>query len=135
MGTDFSEQLGPAGSGGLLAALHIWRRVLIEGPSKIGDAYYLGTQPLRDHDGLYDVVVVTFDVVEVQMSFDPESGRLMALEMFPELGQDPCEIYFDDYREVVGLQAPHRIIVRHGGGIFAEIEFVEIELAEAKEEL
>jgi S1-C subfamily serine protease len=134
MGTDFSEQLGPAGSGGLLAALHIWRRVLIEGPSKIGDAYYLGTQPLRGHDGLFDVVVVTFDVVEVQMSFDPASGRLVALEMFSELGEDPCEIYFGDYRDVAGLQFPHRMLVRHGDGIFAEIEFVDIELAIAKEE-
>lgn len=134
MGTDFSEQLGPAGSGGLLAALHIWRRVMIEGPSKIGAAYYLGTQPLRGREGLYDVVVVTFDVVEVQMSFDPKTGRLLALEMFPELGQDPCEVYFDDYREVGGLQVPHRMMAWHGDGIFAEIELVEIELAEAKEE-
>ena len=85
VGTDLSDQLGPAESGGLLAALHIWRRMLIEGPSKIGDAYYLGTQPLRGDEGLFDVVVVTYDVVEVQMSFDPDSGRLMALEMFPEL--------------------------------------------------
>jgi len=134
MGTDFSEQLGPAGSGGLLAALHIWRRVMIEGPHKIGDAYYLGTQPLRGREGLFDVVVVTFDVVEVQMSFDPDSGRLVALEMFPELGQDPCEVYFDDYREVAGQHVPHRMLVRHGDGIFAELEFQEIELAEAKEE-
>jgi hypothetical protein len=134
MGTDFSEQLGPAGSGGLLAALHIWRRVLIEGPSNIGDAYYLGTQPLRGHDGLYDVIVATFDVVELQLSFEPASGRLMALEMFPELGEDPCEIYFDDYRDVAGRQVPHRMLVWHGDGIFAEIEFVDIELAVAKEE-
>lgn len=133
MGTDFSEQLGPAGSGGLLAALHIWRRVLIEGPSKIGDAYYLGTQPLRGREGLFDVVVVTFDVVEVQMSFDPKSGRLVAFEMFPELGQDPCEIYFEDYREVSGCQLPRRMTVRYGEGIFAEIDLTEIELAEAKE--
>ena len=112
----------------------ILRRVLIEGPSKIGDAYYLGTQPLRGRDGLYDVVVVTFDVVEVQMSFEPSSGRLIALEMFPELGQDPCEIYFDDYRDVNGLQVPHRAAVWHGDAMFAELEFAEIDLAEAKEE-
>ncbi len=133
-GTDFSEQLGPAGSGGLLAALHIWRKVLIEGPHKIGDAYYLGTQPLRGREGLYDVVVVTYDVVELHLSFEPGSGRLVAVEMFPEVGKDPCETYFDDYRDVNGLRLPHRAVVWHGDVMFAEIEFAEFDLAPAKEE-
>ncbi len=133
VGTDFSEQLGPTGSGGLLASFHIWRRFLIDGPTRIGDAYYLGTQPLRDRKGLYDVVAVTFDVVEAHLSFEPGSGRLVAMEMFPELGQDPCEVYFDTYREVQEVRLPHRITVWHGDGVFAELELTEIELSPTKE--
>ena len=34
------EQLAPAGSGGLLAALYVWRRFITVGPGEFGDTYY-----------------------------------------------------------------------------------------------
>ncbi len=56
--------------------------------------------PLIDHDGLFDVLVGTHNVVEGQFAFDLQTGHLVALEMFPEANTDPCEIYFSDYRPV-----------------------------------
>ena len=43
---DLSTQRLPRKSGGLLLALHQWRRFLLQGPKKYGDMYYLGTAPL-----------------------------------------------------------------------------------------
>ncbi len=118
---DLSSQLEPRRSGGLLVALHLWRRMLVRGPEKFGDVYYLGTVPLPHRTGLFDVLVGTFDVTETHFVFDRESGRLIALEMFPDAGADPCELHFGDYREYQGRALPHQIIVRHGDAEYDEI--------------
>ena len=128
---DLSEELGPRGSGGLLAALHLWRRLLVVGPQQFGDVYYLGTAPLVGRKGSFDVLVGTHDVVESRFVFDPETGQLVAMEMFPDTGVDPCEVYFSEYAEVGGQLIPHHMLIRHGGRIFAELQIQEIELAPA----
>ena len=58
-----------------------------------------------------DLLVGLYKGVEAHFMFDPDSGQLLALEMFPDDGVDPCEIYFGDYREVDGLALPHRLEV------------------------
>jgi hypothetical protein len=45
---DFSSQLVPPGTGGLLVALHLWRTMLVKTPDRFGDVYYLGTLPVSD---------------------------------------------------------------------------------------
>ena len=35
--------------------------------------------------------------------------------------EDPCELYFGDYRPVDGRQLPHRIEVRHGDKRYAAL--------------
>ena len=128
---DLSQQLGPRGSGGLLAALHLWRRMLVNGPEQFGDVYYLGKVPLPHHDGLFDVLVATYDVTETHFIFDPSTGQLTAIEMFPDTDVDPCEVYFKDYREAGGGYLPHRWIVRRGGREYAEIDLTKIEYIKA----
>ena len=74
-----SERLDPPGSGGLLVALSMWRRFLIEGPEKFGDVYYLGTAPLAGRDRLMDVLVATHGDVECRFLFDPTDGQLAGM--------------------------------------------------------
>jgi S1-C subfamily serine protease len=126
---DLDQQLLPALSGGLLPALHLWRRMLMVGPKEFGETYYLGTLPLIDRDGLFDVLVGTHNVVEAQFAFDPRSGHLAALEMFPEANTDPCEIYFSDYRPEGDRVLPHRMTVRFGDTVYGELMIERFELA------
>ena len=126
---DISEQLQPEGSGGLLATLHLWRRLLLLGPERYGDVYYLGTAPLPAQDTLFDVLVATHDVTESHFYFTPDNGRLTALEMFPETNVDPCEIHFSDYRELAaGRWLPFRLTVKHGDQVVADISIEAYEL-------
>ncbi|MFW6170575.1 MAG: S1C family serine protease [Planctomycetota bacterium] len=127
---DLDQQLLPLGSGGLLPTLSLWQRLLTNGPEDYGEVYYLGTAPLIDRDGLFDVLVGIHNVVESRFAFDPDHGNLVALEMFPETNADPCELYFSDYREVNGRLLPYRIVVRHGDAIFTELEIEEYEMGE-----
>jgi serine protease Do len=129
--SDLSEQLDPPGSGGLLAALHCWRKFLILGPESFGEVYYVGTRPLPGRPALFDVLSGTHNVVELQFSFDSRSGQLVSLEMSPDVAVDPCEIFFDDYREIDGRQWPHRMTVRYGDQTFAELRFEAIQATAA----
>jgi len=116
---DLSTALDPPGSGGLLTALHLWRRLLITGPDEFGELHYEGTAPVVGFEGLADVLRGTYANVEATFAFDPADGHLLALEMFSADDADPCEIYFSDYREVDGRPMPGRIEIRHADEVYA----------------
>jgi len=126
---DLDTQKAPQGSGGLLAALHLWRRFVTLGPQKFGDVYYLGTAPVINREGVYDVLVATHGVAESRLLFDSESGLPVGLEAqlsSSAAGGDPCELYFSDFKLIDGKQFPHRIEVRNGNDIFTTIQLKKI---------
>jgi len=119
---DLDEQLVPQGSGGLLPALHLWRRLLTQGPTGYGDLYYLGTGPLSGRKGLFDVLVGTAGAVETNFYFDTQNGELAAIEMTGDPTADPCEIFLSDYRDVGGKRMPHRMAVLSGDDVFGVLQ-------------
>ncbi|NIP85302.1 MAG: PDZ domain-containing protein [Planctomycetales bacterium] len=127
------EALDPPGSGGLLIGLHLWQRFLQRGIRDFGEIYYLGTAPLAGHDELVDVLVGTHAGVEARLMFDPGTGRLLALETFPDEDLDPCEILWDDYRQQDGRWLPRQLIVRHGDRQFAAFLIDSIQFDEAQQ--
>jgi S1-C subfamily serine protease len=130
---DLDQQLGPAGSG-LLAALHLWRQMLIQGPQKFGNVVYYGTAPHPVLEGQAEILMATRNVAELQLIFDPTSGQLLALEMAAVADDDPCELRFADYREVGGRKFPHALEIRRGDSIFSQIHWNQVELSTAAEE-
>ena len=123
------DQLAPEGSGGLLVGMHLWQRLLTVGPVNYGDLYYVGTAPLLGSDDLADVLFSTYKDVESRFLFDRQSGQLLAMQMYPDLGVDPCEIRFGDYRNVGGRALPHLLEVRLGDQVYAVIRLDRVELA------
>jgi len=111
---DLTQKLQPNGSGGLLLALHIWKELLKTDFDKFGEVYYLGTAPRREFEQRYDVLVGLYDAIEIRAYFDPKSGQLAVLEMFPDSDADPCEIEFSEYQATNGYELPTRLIVRYG---------------------
>ena len=73
------SSLDPPHSGGLLPALYLWRRLAVEGFSRFGEVYYLGTAPLVGREGLVDVIVGTHKGVECRFYFDPVEGQSTGL--------------------------------------------------------
>jgi serine protease Do len=87
----------PAGSGGMLAALVVWRRLLVAGPAQVGRTTYLGTAP-RDPrridpagGDLVDVLESAVAGVEARCAIDAE-GRLVGIDLWTAADADPCEI-------------------------------------------
>jgi serine protease Do len=115
---ELAGRLDPPGSGGLLAALAMWRRFLVLGPEKFGEVSYWGTAPLDGRPRLVDVLEGTYRDLECRFLFDSADGQLVALEMSPEEDTDPCELYFSEFLEVEGRILPGRIEVRSGDGVY-----------------
>jgi hypothetical protein len=122
-----SEALSPPRSGGLLAALHLWQRLLIVGPRQFGEVNYVGTLPWPDEHQMPDCLVGIHGGVETRFYFDPIEGNLVGIEMQAADDQDPCEIYFSDFRPVIGRRLPHHWLVRHGDEQFVDLRITSYE--------
>ncbi len=118
-GGPWTESLPPAGSGGLLPALYLWRRLAVEGLGRFGDVRYEGTAPLPGREALADVLVGSHHGFECRFYFDPVDGRLLAMEMFSAADSDPCELYFSEDHSAAGARWPKRIEVRFGDELYA----------------
>jgi hypothetical protein len=113
-------QLGPEGSGGLGLALAMVRRLATEGPAKFGDLHYEGTAPDPSGAVVADVLVGTYDVLEAWFYFHPESGQLIAVEVYPDAGVDPCTLLFGNPQEAEGRTLPTLLEVRNGDRVFGQ---------------
>jgi hypothetical protein len=121
-GPSLTETTSPARSGGLLAALHLWQRLLLLGPHRFGEVYYLGTMPWTTDEKLADCLMATTSGVESRFYFDTVKGDCTGLELRTADDEDPCEIYFDDIRQVEGRSLPFHWTIRHGDDVFADIK-------------
>lgn len=130
-GVEFTPSLttavGPPRSGGLLAALHLWQRMLLLGPTKFGDVYYLGAMPWGPKDALTDCLVATHAGVETRFYFELEHSNLVGVQLFLTDDDDPCEITLDDNRAVEGRALPHRWTVRYGDNVFTDLQITSYE--------
>ncbi|HEY2760207.1 MAG TPA: hypothetical protein VGI75_05675, partial [Pirellulales bacterium] len=125
--------LNPPGSGGLLAALHLWRKLLVAGPGKYGQVTYEGLAPVPGHNGLCDVLLAVGEGVETRFYCDPADGMLVCLEMYPDDETDPCEVYFSEYRMERGLNLPHRMEVHNGDALFGVFALAGFDLQSTPE--
>jgi hypothetical protein len=128
-GLSLAEERSPPRSGGLLAALHLWQRLLLFGPRRFGEVYYLGTMPWGGDGDLADCLAAIHGGVEARFYFDSATADLIGIELQTSDDEDPCEIYFSDVREVDGRYLPHQWTIRHGDDTFAEITITSYEFA------
>ena len=112
--TELSDQIVPENTGGLLIALHLWRNFHVAGPEKFGEVFYLGSAPLDPDGNKLQILVGTFGTVESNFFFDPQSGNLVAIEVFPDLGSDPCLLRLEDFRVDDVLKVPARFRYSYG---------------------
>ena len=103
----YDSQVGPPGSGGLLAAVSEWRRLLSQGTAGFGEAFYFGQLPFGPDNKLCDCLVTFARGVKTHFYFDLASGHLIGMELFATDDQDPCEVTFSDFvpAEAKGMPA------------------------------
>jgi serine protease Do len=112
----------PPGSGGMLAALSVWRRLVVEGPEAVGRTIYWGTVP-RDPrridpagGDLVDAVETTVAGVEARCAIDAD-GRLVGIDLWTAPDAFPCEIRVTEPL-AADPRMPGRFEVRRGPEVF-----------------
>jgi S1-C subfamily serine protease len=116
----------PPGSGGMLAALLLWRRLLLDGPQQLGRTDYWGTQPLDpmaigefSSPVLVDVLETAVAGVEAHFAVAGD-GAVTGIDLWTAPDADPCEVVFTFPAPAAGRAdgMPGTIQVRHGDQAF-----------------
>jgi S1-C subfamily serine protease len=143
---DITELKQPTGSGGLLAALYQYRRLLtlgaqgFEGRFEHGgfEPYYPpvpgASQPSSLSELRVDTEVLRTEhaAIPAKWYFSREDQVLLGFEVTVEEDQDPCEVFLYDYKPVDGRLLPHRMEVKHGNDRYMSIAVDRYELVKSK---
>jgi S1-C subfamily serine protease len=140
---DAREDLKPLGSGGFMMALYHYRRLMTLGPKGFeGECTYAGYEPFypRPADGSEPKTLASLRVdcevlrtrhgaVECKWYFDKKDARLLGFEAQVSPQEDPCEVYFSDYKPAGdGRNLPHRLEVRWGDRRYAVLTIRKYDL-------
>jgi serine protease Do len=136
----------PQGSGGLMAALYLYRHLLTQGIAGYSDVAHGGNEPiypppadgkmpqqhLRDLRVDTEVLHSRFGPYLVNWFFALSDDKLLGFEVRQDEEEDPCEVYLSDYRPVDGRLLPHRIQVRYGDSTYGTFTIQGYQLAATK---
>jgi S1-C subfamily serine protease len=116
----------PAQSGGFMAAMFVWRTLLNQGDKGFPtECIAGGMEPFyppptdnskpknwMDQRVNAEVLNTRLGIYQTKWFFSQSDDKLLGLELrLQEYNEDPCEIYFSDYKAVDGRQLPHRMQV------------------------
>jgi serine protease Do len=117
----------PESSGGLLASMYLWHRLLTSGEKGFTEIAHGGMEPIypppADGTPVKSLALLRTDAEVLatrhgpfltKWYFSPKDGTLLLMETKLKEGEDPCEVYFSDYRPAGGHMLPHRMTVLYG---------------------
>ncbi len=113
----------PPGSGGMLAAVVVWRRLVNDGPAAVGRTTYWGMAPAdpRQIDpaggDLVDVLETAVAGIEARVAVDA-TGRIVGIDLWTSPDADPCELRMTPAKEGDASGIPHRLDVWRGAERF-----------------
>ena len=70
--------------------------------------------------------------IRIKWFFSQKDQNLVGAEITVIRDEDPCELYFSDYKKVDGRELPHRIEVRYGNGSYGVFVIKSYQLAAGK---
>lgn len=143
VGQELQALKDPPRSGGLMAALYQYRRFLTMGATGFeGHFSHGGNEPIyppsKDKKPYADLRVDTEVIrtehaaIPVKWHFSLKDHTLVAFEAIVDKEDDPCEVYFSDFRNVDGRLLPHRFDVRFGNDVYGNFTISKYDLTVAK---
>ncbi len=123
----------PPGTGGLLAAMHHLRQMLIAPEERFTELYYLGSEPLDGDGERVDVLVATRGSTTSRWYLRKSDHTLLGFDTEVEPDADPCEIRIDEWREFDGRQFPGRFTLRHATEDVAVYDIQQLQFGDSQE--
>lgn len=132
----------PETSGGLLAALYVYHRLLTLGDKGFSEFTHGGREPLYPppapgDKGTPNLASLRVDTEVLTTRHGPfltkwffalSDQKLAGFELRLNENEDPCEVYLADYRPVEGRLLPHRMQVQYGDGHYGTFTFTGFNL-------
>jgi hypothetical protein len=134
---EFDRQPVPPGSGGLLPALVLWRRLVVEGPAAVGQTIFWGTAPRHPASFTAGAAGELVDVLEsaaagVVARFGVDAaGHVVWIDLWTSPDADPCEVRLTWPDGNTGGGMPSSIDASFGGEPFATFVIDDAAAAEA----
>ncbi len=137
----------PENSGGFNAALYVYHRLLTMGEKGFDQFHHGGVEPYYPPPAdareakevnwgkqrtLVEVLKTSHGPFQTKWYFDLKTAQLVGMEHRSADNEDPCEVFFSDYRDVGGRQLPHRIAVWHNDNHYGTFDVSGYKLAAAK---
>lgn len=129
LGEDRAAIDEPVGTGGFLAALNHFRRLLTQGSVGFSEFYYLGSMPLDGRGERADMIVAERLAAQSQWYFDQVTGALVGFDFWISDDVDPCEVRFESPRQFEKWTLPATWIVRHAGKTFVTLHLQSCEFS------
>lgn len=133
----------PETSGGLLAAMYVYHRLLTQGQKGFNEFFHGGYEPIYPPPVPGDAKLpstlaalrVDAEILNTRHGpfltkwfFSRIDQKLLGFELRLNENEDPCEVYLSDYRPVDGRQLPHRLQVQYGEGHYGTFNFTTFAL-------
>ena len=104
---------------------HLWNTI---GPDKMGEAVYLGRNPIVGTDELFDTIKLTTGEVNCLVYTSTLNGSIRLIELFADNQVDPAEVYFDAYLTESKPKAPSVIRLQFGLELQTLVRLTEVKL-------
>jgi serine protease Do len=99
---------------GALMGMRIWQQWNRIGPRLMGEAVYLGRNPVVGRQGLLDVTRVTVSDFDAMVYTSLDTGLIQVIEVFSDKQTDPVELFFDQYETSDGRATPRTVRLVYG---------------------
>ncbi len=99
---------------GAVMGMRMWQQWNRIGPRLMGEAVYLGRNPVVGRDVLLDVTRVTVSDFDILVYSSPDTGLIEVIEVFADKQTDPVELFFEKYDTVDGRSSPSTIRLAYG---------------------
>jgi len=116
---------------GALMGMRIWQQWNRIGPRLMGEAVYLGRNPVVGREGLLDVTRITVSDFDAMVYTSPETGLIQVIEVFSDKQTDPVELFFDKYETAEGRATPRTVRLMYGLEMQFAIALSPIQMGEA----
>ncbi|QDU45392.1 Periplasmic serine endoprotease DegP precursor [Symmachiella dynata] len=134
LGEDAATIDEPPGSGGLLAGLNHYRRLLTMGAAGFSEFYYVGSTPLDGVGERVDIVEAELNAGRSLWYFHKGTGELMGFDFWIHDQADPCEVRFSGRRDFQGRILPARWTVNHADKTFVTLNIENCEFPTSDDE-
>jgi S1-C subfamily serine protease len=142
-GLNTADLKQPDGSGGLLLSLYLYQQLLTQGEKAFESGFdHGGMEPwypypadgskpksLRSLRVDAEVLKTRHSSFKAKWYFSPKDQTLIGAEVTAVEDEDPCEIYFSEYKKVEGRMLPHRLDVRSGDSHYGTFTIKKYQLS------